>query len=113
MNKTEPSPIQVCQDCLMVLANGENEYSTPEDEVIHAEGIGKRLEGYEVTLGWTDYPNGNPGCEHGGTADCFCDLLGFSWQQCDGCGSKLGGDRYAATIWSVSAFCDTVYDDRD
>jgi hypothetical protein len=27
------------------------------------------------------------------------DELGFSWQDCDGCGSSLGGDRYAATAW--------------
>ena len=31
--------------------------------------------------------------------DEYGEDLGFSWHRCDGCGSTLGGDRYAATLW--------------
>lgn len=32
--------------------------------------------------------------------ECECEQLGFSWSQCDVCGSVLGGDREAVVFWS-------------
>jgi hypothetical protein len=28
-----------------------------------------------------------------------CDRDTFRWSSCDGCGSTLGGERHAATLW--------------
>jgi hypothetical protein len=36
-------------------------------------------------------------------AECDCESLGFSWATCDACGSALGGDRYAMTLFDESA----------
>lgn len=31
--------------------------------------------------------------------DCDCETNPFSWFSCEGCGSNLGGERHAMTIW--------------
>lgn len=63
---------------------------------------------YWGQYGWepgTDYPEGWAGPDHPALlgavyvqADCpadqECCCGHFSWQQCQGCGSGLGGDRY-------------------
>ncbi len=68
--------LQVCVDCAMLIANGE---ASPE----HAE---------KVSEIWGD--------------DCVnlvlscgdeCDES-FSWSDCDGCGSSLGGTRHEAAL---------------
>jgi len=83
----------------MILANGECEYGddTGERERIHTEGMERMIGGHEVTIGKLGHDDGCEGVD--GTADCYCGDLGFSWSRCDGCGSTLGGDRYAATLW--------------
>jgi hypothetical protein len=31
--------------------------------------------------------------------ECDCETRSFSWSPCDGCGSPLGGARYAYAFW--------------
>lgn len=31
--------------------------------------------------------------------DCDCEVMAFSWSSCEGCGSTLGGERHAMTLW--------------
>ena len=81
----------------MILANGECEYTSDDAEREHSEGMARCLDDYDVTLGRVGHLDGCEGID--GTRDCYCGDLGFSWHRCDGCGSNLGGDRYAATLW--------------
>lgn len=72
--------LSICTDCLMLEANGE----TPPDfdeatTVEYLDRVTRASEGGHVALGG----------EH----------QGFSWSSCDLCGSGLGGDRYAATLF--------------
>ena len=92
-----PCELSICVDCMMVLANGESTYSDDESERVHHAGMAEQLGDYDVTLGRLTPNDVCEGSEH--DSDCVCDQLGFSWSLCDGCGSKLGGDRYAATLW--------------
>lgn len=71
----ESCPIKICVDCLFILANGESESATDE----WLSDYLPRLNGREITLG--------DGEGH------------FSWKSCQGCGSRLGGDRFEATEW--------------
>jgi hypothetical protein len=74
--------ISICADCLALLANGEIGTEDSEYEEAHTAAM-KALWGEQrLFLG------GEP--------------EGFSWASCDGCGSSLGGDRFAAH-----------YDDRE
>lgn len=97
---TFPHTIKVCVDCLMVLANGIESKS----EQTAAEGIERIWGDTQITPG-------------AGTQDCghdlndplqdrkhidYCETLGFSRSWCEGCGSELGGDRHAATVWLVA-----------
>lgn len=105
--------IWVCVDCLMMAANGEcgeNPDRTP---------LGL-LDGVEATLGLMadehhedcDYRNSMAAKEAAETYnvdveenqeifDCNidCENDEFSWSQCEGCGSTLGGSRHAMTVW--------------
>lgn len=36
-------------------------------------------------------------CDRG---ECECDVMSFSWSDCEGCGSWLGGERHAFTYWT-------------
>ncbi len=98
MTTDQPSALAVCSDCIMILANGECTYANDEAERIHHEGMAKHINGYEVMVGATRDRH-EDGCDLQG---CQCEDLGFSWRACDGCGSPLGGDRYAATLWLPS-----------
>ena len=75
MNITD---ISVCQDCIMILANGDCGENSEE----HADRM--------YSEWWT------PGCTHqmvlGG------EELGFSMSDCEGCGDTLGGDRFSAHV---------------
>lgn len=74
---TAPLEIDICPDCLYTDANGWDEYNTGRP-LPHPAPL-NRLDGFLIGYG----PNLEPS---------------FSWQPCDGCGSTLGGDRYAVTI---------------
>lgn len=65
--------LAVCQDCIMLLANGEG-----DGDVVDAMTATWGADGRHLVPGGDD--------------------LGFSWSPCDGCGSDLGGDRYTAAL---------------
>jgi hypothetical protein len=71
--------IEVCQDCLILHANGETSPDFPADSPQPLSAIPF---GYDVTMGG--------------------DETGFSWQSCEGCGSNLGGDRFEMTLWRLT-----------
>jgi hypothetical protein len=84
---TVPTDIEVCTDCILLIANGE----TTDGDGIAADKHAKRMEAVwgipvDITLGGRD--------------DIEDDDPHFSWKPCEGCGSPLGGDRYAATAWT-------------
>lgn len=93
--------IWVCQNCLMVIANGDDSGRGDDD----AEPCTK-IEGYEVSpgFGWEDHeddcPNHGPNDYSAGYVECECETRDFSWSRCDGCEDGLGGARYACTLWA-------------
>ena len=120
--RQETTELSICVDCLYLLANGQPESVDPswcptdsdgrtgyhngvpcdgtcEGAVsAHAEAVNRIWEGYELTLGSVE-------CEWCGSeareaddqiTDCEPH---FSMSQCDGCGSRLGGDRVHAVAW--------------
>lgn len=86
--------LRICTCCMLVTANGEC------GEHCHdAEPLSKVESGFHVTLGLLSEHH-SCGRERGETVDeCECEQLGFSMSPCDGCGSSLHGDRFAATLW--------------
>ena len=84
-----PCDIDICTDCLTVLANG-----IEGDETL--EVAAQRL----TDLWPGDSPVTTPAVTLGRIGDDDPDAdPHFSWQPCDGCGSTLGGDRHPATGW--------------
>lgn len=94
----------VCVDCYYA------HHGFPEDEDYPPAREPLSLIGdHEVTAGLLadghihDCPN-FPMLEDGtrgdfvGT-DCDCERVSFSWSPCQGCGSPLGGEREALTVW--------------
>ena len=53
-------------------------------------------DGYTVTLGMFREEHAD-GCKEGD--ECDCERRTFSWRPCEGCGSSLGGERQAYTLW--------------
>ena len=70
----------ICQDCLMAIANGD----LPEDPA-EIDRPWLRLD--EIPSTWVVLLD---------PTDSGRDCRGFSWSQCDCCGSRLGGSRHAA-----------------
>ena len=75
----ETIDLSVCSDCIMAISNGDlgdvsEEYEAEYDAAVKSH--------WTTTEGWEVVP---------GNED-----LGFSWRQCEGCGSNLGGDRFEA-----------------
>ena len=66
----------VCVDCAMFIANGETPEDNPEFTLLPG------WDGWHVVLDSND-----DGDTH------------FSWSSCEGCGSRLGGDRLPAAAW--------------
>jgi hypothetical protein len=91
--------MSVCQCCMLSHANGE---CCPDDD--HGgDGIKpwSDLEpGYSVTMGLLAEEHSDQ-CrpDDRETDRCGCEGPWFSWSRCDGCGSYLGGDRWAFTLW--------------
>jgi hypothetical protein len=86
----------VCSDCIILLANGETADPVPDPAPLSL------LTGEDVVPGGEhddDCPN-HAGSPTRGEQDCDCETQSFSWSTCDGCGSVLGGDRHAATVFS-------------
>jgi hypothetical protein len=93
--------IWVCQDCMLHHANGECG-SCHLDEGHDRDPMGlidRPMSGRDmVTMGMlvTEHP-----CDYDWPDGSFCDceIREFSWSSCDGCGSTLGGERHAFTMW--------------
>lgn len=96
--------IWVCQCCLLVAANGE----CCEDDSHGGDGIEPLslvTDGYSVTCGM-GYEDHAEGCENRSAVhswsdrvECDCETKTFSRSQCQGCGSRLHGERHAMHLW--------------
>lgn len=87
MKTTDNVDLEVCVDCIMVIANGEATADTNTDEhVANMDAMWPAQDGWRL-----GYGNSDPDASD----------LGFSWGSCDGCGSNLGGDRFAAHAFKV------------
>jgi hypothetical protein len=90
----------VCVCCMLVHANGEccaddshgGDSREPWSEVNFADG-------YSVTMGLLAEEHGDTCTETDREEGCDCEGPWFSWSRCNGCGSRLGGNRYAFTLW--------------
>lgn len=79
------TPLRACVDCLWFVAYGEVLPDSHRSENALAFAINQRWPGdVHVSFGWPSEADDNP------DDDC----LGFSWQPCECCGSRLGGDRH-------------------
>jgi hypothetical protein len=74
--------LQVCPDCIYVSANGAPDYDGYADSG-HAERYAQGL------AEWGDEPFSTSEETH------------FSWQPCDFCGDRLGGDRYESSLMQL------------
>ena len=85
--------LDVCVDCSALLANGEvtDEHGADITQA-HAALMREQWDSdVEISLGHlSDGHCDNDPCE--------CESS-FSWRPCNGCGSRLGGDREHATAW--------------
>jgi len=80
-----------------MIATGELGLGDDDADRAHAELIAVLWPGINtLALGWTDWALRSRGID---PDDEEAESLGFSWRQCDGCGSTLGGDRHAATAF--------------
>lgn len=97
------SEIQVCVDCLLLLANGECD---PDRQEETSANLAANWADFSLVVGGSH----NERCEaewaaaghqpwEGRDHDCDCEELGFCQTSCDGCGSPLHGDRYAVTVF--------------
>ena len=75
---TDTYELEVCDDCAMLIANGETPEDQPDFDLL------PEWNSYHLALDCDDN-----GCE------------GFSWSRCAGCGSTLGGSRHPAVAWEV------------
>lgn len=71
-----------CTDCLCMDANGTLGDVTEEEDAAHAAAMERE---WPQADGWHTHNNCDGDCEGS-----------FSWVQCEGCGSTLGGDRHPA-----------------
>ena len=89
----EHFPIRVCEDCYLT-HHGYDEHElgyTPDREPWGL--LAGDDEVVDVSSGWVGDDLDDE--DYAGDDD------GFSWSPCDGCGSRLGGNRYRMTIWTV------------
>jgi hypothetical protein len=70
----ETTDLQVCHDCIMYIANGD----LPDDNPANwqPEQVDRAWQGYQLALGDSDKDDE------------------FSWSPCEGCGSRLAGNRF-------------------
>lgn len=92
-------PIWVCVDCMLTHANGECGEDPDREPLSAIPG------GHAVTMGMlleehhSECPNRIAGLREW---DCDCEHRAFSASSCEGCGSDLGGERHALTLWRAS-----------
>lgn len=96
--------IWVCACCMLSHANGE--CCDSDDHGGDGREPWSQLDaGDEVTMGmlysehgeWCDFRKEGYFVPDG--YECDCETREFSWSSCSGCGSTLGGARYAFTLW--------------
>lgn len=76
--------IEICEDCLIV-ADGDPNMGSEEDQARTT------VAGAALAENW-------PGMQVHGNVDPETGEGWFSWMECDGCGSPLGGTRYPAVV---------------
>lgn len=104
MTRTTLGTIWVCQCCMLIHANGEccsdDVHGGDSREPLSAIG-----DGVSVTAGmlWSEHADDCPNrAAESWVAECDCERMTFTWSGCEGCGSTLGGERHALTLWSES-----------
>lgn len=89
----------VCIDCHMVhhigdeheVLSGLEVWNTIEDDQTYTSGLLQE----DHQCGWEEMDsNDEPPC------DGECETATFSWADCEGCGTNLGGQRFAYTVWT-------------
>ena len=97
----ESYPVWVCVDCYYVHHGiADDEPSEP-----NVEPLSLIPQDADVTSGLVeeehddDCPNFDEDGEWLGAYDEPCERIEFSWSACEGCGSRLGGARFALTVW--------------
>lgn len=92
----------VCLDCCYYISFGElPSHMTDEEAHAWSESWDKANAGYRHTLGLASEEH-DENCPrfHGDTdVECDCEVITFSSSQCDCCGSHLGGERHAVSVW--------------
>jgi len=87
--KYETHEISVCTDCLMLIANGEvsddHPDNRPDDD---QDNNASSRHANKINAIWP--------FENGWHLSIGDDHTEFSWRRCEGCGSRLGGDREQA-----------------
>jgi hypothetical protein len=98
----------VCEDCYLVHA-GYDEHELGRD--FDREPLSMIVDTAEVTAGlladehdddcpvWLGDPSRADVPVDG--EECECETVSFTWSRCDGCGSRLGGERHALTVWTA------------
>jgi hypothetical protein len=121
MYDTPSDTLWVCQCCMLASANGEccQDHARDESERVTEPGNFYTGPIQPTPMPWARYADreghetmGLLNSEHDEDCDvfktgirpddyeCDCETRDFSWSSCDGCGSSLGGERYAFTWWS-------------
>lgn len=93
----QPTEVQwVCVCCFIALVNGESCHCEDADGTQHPQGLMGEMSDCEPTPGMLREHHAED-CDPYG--DCDCEEIPFSHSPCDGCGSRLYGERYAVTGW--------------
>lgn len=80
-----------CLDCTLARENGEAP-DAPDAPGFEPWALEPSL---DVTLGRVDCERGD-----GDWLECECCRDDFSSRECDACGNRLAGERYAYTYWA-------------
>lgn len=100
---TDHGTLWVCSDCITQAVTG-NDMRDP-DEPFDKPPLGL-LDGADFSPGLCAEDHDN-GCSMrggytlaGAAEDCGCDRIVFARTRCEGCGSRLAGERFALTLWT-------------
>lgn len=104
----DASTLWVCVDCLFAAVNGEAPADCTCDHEDSDGPCGVHADQPRPWALWADERHITYGllasaheCGRDDPCDgwCGCEHESFSWRSCDGCGSRLGGQRDAFTYW--------------
>jgi hypothetical protein len=91
--------VWVCADCYLAHHGIDDETdATPDCEPLSRIG-----DDVDVTAGMLSEEHADD-CDPSADdyEECDCETQSFSWSQCEGCGSQLGGERHALTLWEYA-----------